>query len=161
MSALVRALGRSATRVAAVVALGLLLVTLPVPAAGPLAHREVLPDGAVLLVAERPAIPIVVVRVSVPGGAVLVARTDSSLFVRAIPYITAIITDTGSQTSHMASVCREFKVPTVVNAVISMETLEEGRMVTLYAGDDRIAVYDGAQADLDRALAIVWCSSFV
>lgn len=70
MSALVRALVRPATGVAAVVALGLLLITLPVPAAGPLAHREVLPDGAVLLVAERPAIPIVVVRVSVPGGAV-------------------------------------------------------------------------------------------
>ncbi len=39
-------------------------------AAGPLANREVLPNGAVLIVAERPAIPIVVVRVSMPGGAV-------------------------------------------------------------------------------------------
>src|SRR6185437_6222266 len=39
-------------------------------AAVPLAHRETLPNGAVLLVAERPAIPIVVVRVSMAGGAV-------------------------------------------------------------------------------------------
>jgi zinc protease len=52
--------------------LAVLLLLLPGPAraAGPLAHREVLPNGAVLLVAERPAIPIVVVRVGLPAGAV-------------------------------------------------------------------------------------------
>jgi len=54
----------------AVLAVLLLLLAGSAPAAGPLAHREVLPNGAVLLVAERPAIPIVVVRVGVPGGAV-------------------------------------------------------------------------------------------
>ena len=48
----------------------LLLLVLPASAAAPLAHREMLPNGAVLLVAERPAIPIVVVRISVPGGSV-------------------------------------------------------------------------------------------
>ena len=47
-----------------------LLLAAPAPAAAPLAHREILPNGAVLLVAERPAIPIVVVRVSMPGGSV-------------------------------------------------------------------------------------------
>jgi len=39
-------------------------------AAAPLAHREVLPNGIVLLVAERPAVPIVAVRVLVRAGAV-------------------------------------------------------------------------------------------
>lgn len=48
----------------------LLLFAVPAPAGGPLARREVLPNGAVLLVAERPAIPIVVVRVGLPAGAV-------------------------------------------------------------------------------------------
>ena len=38
--------------------------------AGPIAHREALPNGAVLLVAERPAIPIVVLRVYVRAGSV-------------------------------------------------------------------------------------------
>jgi zinc protease len=38
--------------------------------AAPLAHREVLPNGIVLLVAERPAVPIVVVRVLMRAGAV-------------------------------------------------------------------------------------------
>lgn len=51
-------------------ALLLLLTAAPAPAAGPLARREVLPNGAVLLVAERPAIPIVVVRIALPAGAV-------------------------------------------------------------------------------------------
>jgi zinc protease len=53
-----------------ILAVLLLLLAGPASAAGPLAHREVLPNGAVLLVAERPPIPIVVVRVGVPGGAV-------------------------------------------------------------------------------------------
>ena len=48
----------------------LLLLAFPAHAAGPLAEREILPNGAVLLVAERPAIPIVVLRVSVPAGSV-------------------------------------------------------------------------------------------
>ena len=51
-------------------ALLLLLLLGPAEAAGPLAHRETLANGAVLLVAERPAIPIVVVRVGMPAGAV-------------------------------------------------------------------------------------------
>jgi zinc protease len=38
--------------------------------AAPLAHREVLPNGIVLLVAERPAVPIVAVRVYMRAGAV-------------------------------------------------------------------------------------------
>ncbi len=45
-----------------------LLIAAPATAA-PLAHREVLPNGLVLLVAERPAVPIVAVRVLVRAGA--------------------------------------------------------------------------------------------
>jgi len=49
----------------------LLLLGLAAPAAAtPLAHREVLANGIVLLVAERPAVPIVAVRVLVEAGAV-------------------------------------------------------------------------------------------
>lgn len=50
-----------------------ILSGLPAPAplaAAPLAHREVLPNGIVLLVAERPAVPIVAVRVLMRAGAV-------------------------------------------------------------------------------------------
>jgi zinc protease len=55
---------------ALLVVLALLLAT-PAGAAKPIAHREVLPNGIVLLVAERPAIPIVVVRAFTHAGAVL------------------------------------------------------------------------------------------
>jgi zinc protease len=51
----------------------LILVVSPAAApaaAAPLAHREVLPNGIVLLVAERPAVPIVAVRVYTRAGAV-------------------------------------------------------------------------------------------
>lgn len=47
-----------------------LLIAVPLPVrAAELAHREVLPNGIVLLVAERPAVPIVAVRVSHRAGA--------------------------------------------------------------------------------------------
>lgn len=50
----------------------LLLLLVPVPGgAGLHTHREVLPNGITLLVAERPAVPIVVVRVVMRAGAVL------------------------------------------------------------------------------------------
>lgn len=52
------------------IALLVLALAVPASAAGPLAHREVLPNGIVLLVAERPAVPIVAVRVFTPAGAV-------------------------------------------------------------------------------------------
>lgn len=49
----------------------LLAAALVIPAAAaPLAHREILPNGVVLLVAERPAIPIVVVRLFLRAGSV-------------------------------------------------------------------------------------------
>jgi zinc protease len=66
-----RAAGRA--RVVHVTVVGVLLVLLATPggAAAPIAHREVLPNGIVLLVAERPAVPIVAVRAYSKAGGVL------------------------------------------------------------------------------------------
>jgi zinc protease len=61
--------GRTRIALAAVVALAGVLGSGPAVAA-PLAHREVLPNGIVLLVAERPAVPIVAVRLLTRAGAV-------------------------------------------------------------------------------------------
>ena len=55
----------------ALVVLVALLLAVPASGATPIAHREVLPNGIVLLVAERPAVPIVVVRAFARAGAVL------------------------------------------------------------------------------------------
>lgn len=61
-------MGAVTTRRLVLAALLLTVASSPASAA-PLAHREVLPNGIVLLVAERPAVPIVVVRVAVRAGA--------------------------------------------------------------------------------------------
>lgn len=83
-----------------------------------------------------------------PKGSILVSRYDSSNFVRVMPYVYAIITDIGAPTSHMASLCREFKVPTVVNAGNATEVLRHGQEITVNADDSGITVYDGIIREL-------------
>lgn len=79
-----------------------------------------------------------------PKGAVLVAKHDSSNFIRIMPYAAAILTDTGTPASHMASLCREFRVPTVVNTGNATATLSHGQEVTVAIDDEgRMIVYDG------------------
>jgi pyruvate,water dikinase len=80
--------------------------------------------------------------VNVPRGAVLVVKHDSPNLVRLMTDVSAIITDTGSLASHMASLAREFRVPTVVNTGDATRVLAQGREVTVdLAGD--AAVYNG------------------
>jgi len=79
-------------RLTAIGLLALVLVSLVMPTrtpAAPIAHREVLPNGIVLLVAERPAVPIVAVRVFARAGAAFdppdragLANLTSSLLTR-------------------------------------------------------------------------------
>jgi zinc protease len=79
-------------RLTALGLLALVLVSLVTPTrtpAAPIAHREVLPNGIVLLVAERPAVPIVAVRVFARAGAAFdppdragLANLTSSLLTR-------------------------------------------------------------------------------
>jgi pyruvate,water dikinase len=84
-----------------------------------------------------------------PKGAVLVAKHDSSEFVRIMPFAAAIITDIGTPTSHMASLCREFKVPTVVNTGEATSLLKNGEQVTLLVDDSGgMKVYAGVVKDL-------------
>lgn len=83
-----------------------------------------------------------------PRGAVLVATHDSSLFVRTMPYVSAIITETGSQTSHMAALCREFKIPTIVNLDKATEILKQDQDITVVANDGSAStIYSGIVRD--------------
>jgi len=72
---------RIAVRPLALLLLALLVIPLaPAPGvAAPIAHREVLPNGIVLLVAERPGVPIVAVRVSMRAGAAFEPATRAGL----------------------------------------------------------------------------------
>ena len=64
----------------AVAVVALLVALTATPAlAKPIAHREVLPNGLVLLVAERPSVPIVAVRMFMRAGAVLDPRDRAGL----------------------------------------------------------------------------------
>jgi pyruvate,water dikinase len=84
-----------------------------------------------------------------PMGAVLVARHDSSDFVRIMPFAAGIITDIGTPTSHMASLCREFNVPTVVNTGEATSLLKDGEKVTLLVDDaGGMKVYAGVVREL-------------
>src|SRR2546428_3790776 len=70
-----------AVRAMALLLLAARLLTLaprPSPAA-PIAHREVLPNGIVLLVAERPGVPIVAARVLLRAGAAFEPRDKAGL----------------------------------------------------------------------------------
>lgn len=76
-----------------------------------------------------------------PSGAVLVARYAIPLLARAIPRAGAVITDVGSPTGHMATVAREFRVPTIVDAGTATEILKPGQEITVDA--ERNVVYEG------------------
>ena len=66
-------------RLIALVLVALLLSLAEPASAAPIAHREVLPNGIVLLVAERPGVPIVAVRAFMPAGAVFEPRDRAGL----------------------------------------------------------------------------------
>ncbi|MHB0867364.1 MAG: PEP/pyruvate-binding domain-containing protein [Thermoleophilia bacterium] len=84
-----------------------------------------------------------------PRDAILVARSDSPQYARLMPYAAAIITDSGNTASHMASVSREFRVPTVVATGIATSVLQPGAEITLQAGDDgRVLVYEGIAREI-------------
>jgi pyruvate, water dikinase len=85
---------------------------------------------------------------SFPRGAVLVSRNDASDFIRIMPYASAIITDIGSLTSHMASLCREFRVPTIVNTGNATSVLEDGKEVTVVIEDDGLVIYEGVVREM-------------
>ena len=69
-------------------------------------------------------------------------------FVRSMPSLAAIITETGSQTSHMAALCRELRVPAVVNVPGVTRSSQQGQEVTLVVGDERSVLYQGIVPEL-------------
>lgn len=76
-----------------------------------------------------------------PSGAVLVAHYAIPLLAQVIPRASAVITDVGSATGHMATVAREFRVPTIVDTGSATEIFHTGQQVTVDA--ERNVVYEG------------------
>ncbi len=82
----------------------------------------------------------------VPEGAVLVSPRDSSVFVRVMKNVSAIVTEVGTPVSHMATICRELCVPCLVNVTGILEKVEDGMEVTVDA-EERV-IYKGKVPEL-------------
>lgn len=69
----------------------------------------------------------------VPQGAVVVARQTSPRYVPLMGRIHAIVTDVGTVTGHMASVAREFRIPTLVGTGTATQLIPHGEEITVDA----------------------------
>jgi pyruvate, water dikinase len=81
-----------------------------------------------------------------PEGAVLVAKHSSPKFVIVMKKARAILTDLGSVTGHMASLAREFAVPTLLDARLATSAIPTGMEITVDAYSGR--VYQGNVQEL-------------
>jgi pyruvate, water dikinase len=81
-----------------------------------------------------------------PDGAVLVARQPSPKFVLVMPKTQAIVTDSGSVSGHMASLAREFSIPTILDTKVATAKLPNGVEITVDAYSGR--VYQGKVPEL-------------
>ncbi|MFQ6758198.1 MAG: hypothetical protein D9V46_11925 [Deltaproteobacteria bacterium] len=81
-----------------------------------------------------------------PEGAVLISHRDSSQFVQVMHRASAIVTQVGSPTSHMATLCRELRVPCLVGVSDIMDKVANGEEITVDAEDRRI--YRGRAVEL-------------
>lgn len=81
-----------------------------------------------------------------PPEAVLVARTSSPRLAALLADASAVITDVGTPTGHLATIAREFRVPTIVDAGIASAVLEHGREVTVDAEEN--VIYGGRVEEL-------------
>ena len=81
-----------------------------------------------------------------PEGAVLVAKHSSPKFVMVMPKAQAIVTDAGSISGHMASLAREFAVPTLLDVKTATAAILPGVVVTVDAYTGR--VYQGRVPEL-------------
>ena len=81
-----------------------------------------------------------------PEGAVLVAQHTSPKFVTIMNKAAAIITDVGSATGHMASLSREYQVPTILDTEVSTRVIKDGQEITVDAINCNI--YEGKVSEL-------------
>jgi pyruvate,water dikinase len=83
---------------------------------------------------------------SFPEGAVLVTKYTAPWLARIVPRAAAIIAERGSAAGHLATIAREFRVPTLVGVEGATEFLKEGMQITVDT-KGRI-VYDGRVSEL-------------
>lgn len=83
-----------------------------------------------------------------PEGAVLIAKHTSAKFVTVMKKARAIVTDIGAATVHMATVAREFQIPTIVDTEVATEVIKNGMEITVDAMN--CVVYEGRVKELSE-----------
>jgi pyruvate,water dikinase len=68
-----------------------------------------------------------------PDRGVLVVKRPSPKFVRVMDRAAAIVADTGSTTGHMASLAREFRIPTLLGTREGSTAIQPGQRITVDA----------------------------
>ncbi len=81
-----------------------------------------------------------------PRGAVLVLKHTSPRMSKIVPLASAVVTDIGAVTGHMATICREFRVPTIVDTGSATQVLKPGMEVTVDAEEN--VIYRGIVKEL-------------
>ncbi|MBE0425259.1 MAG: phosphoenolpyruvate synthase [Nitrospirae bacterium] len=81
-----------------------------------------------------------------PEGAVLVVKHTNPKYVTVMNKASAIITDVGSATGHMASLSREYQVPTILDTEVATRVLRDGQGITVDAINCNI--YEGKVEEL-------------
>src|SRR3972149_2543538 len=81
-----------------------------------------------------------------PDGAVLVSKHTSTKFVTVMNKAKAIITDVGGAAGHMASLAREFGIPTILDTEIATNIIQEDQELTVDAINCNI--YEGYVKEL-------------
>ncbi len=84
--------------------------------------------------------------VNFPEGGVLVAHHSTPQFVVIMKQASAIVTEAGSVTGHMAALAREFGVPTVLDAKKAVSIIPDGANITVDAFSGK--VYSGKVPEL-------------
>ncbi|WP_419787114.1 PEP/pyruvate-binding domain-containing protein [Pseudodesulfovibrio sp.] len=83
---------------------------------------------------------------SFPDGGILVAHLSSPQYASVLNRASGVVTDIGSPLGHMATIAREYHVPTLLNASRATMVLQEGEKVTLDA--EQKTVYQGVIREL-------------
>lgn len=83
-----------------------------------------------------------------PEGAVLVAKTSTPRLAAGVAKASAVITDVGTTTGHLAAVAREFRVPTILDTEDATQLLRDAGEVTVDAEEN--VVYQGRVNELIR-----------
>src|SRR6185295_12772830 len=65
----------------------------------------------------------------IPAGAVLVVGSSSSSFTMLAPLASAVVSEGGGLLSHVAIVCREYRIPCVCGVAGVLASLESGQRI--------------------------------